>query len=80
MKTQSGQVAIEYVLMTIVIVSVAVLMARGIRSNEILSKMVNGPWEILSGMVENGVWATPQASRESNPNYLRRHVTFKGDN
>ncbi len=78
-KNTSGQIAVEFILISIVIVSMALAISRGLRQSEYFSKMTAGPWSLLTGMIESGVWEKPQIAKTMHPNYLKRHVTFKGD-
>jgi hypothetical protein len=79
-RSQSGQVAVEFILISIMIVSIAIAVGRGLRQSEYMGRLAGGPWALLTGMIENGVWEKPQVAKEMHPNYLKRHVTFKGDN
>lgn len=76
---QQGQAAIEFVLITLVILSVMGAVSVGLKRMDYISELVNRPWAMLAGMIENGVWETPQKGKDLHPNYLRRGVSFKGD-
>jgi hypothetical protein len=78
-KNQRGQVAVEYILLTIVMVGIF-LSARGILlSNNTISDFVQKPWQLVAGMIETGVWGDPQKTRADHPSHLRRHNSFYGD-
>lgn len=79
MKNQAGQAVIEFILLTIAITAIGAAVAAGFKNYNIIGEMVNRPWALLSGMIENGVWDTPKKGKEKHPNFLRRGVSFKGD-
>lgn len=78
-RNTSGQIAVEFILISIIIVSLALAIGRGLRQSEYFSKLTAGPWSLLTGMIENGVWEKPQTAKAMHPNYLKRQVSFKGD-
>ncbi|MCB0348218.1 MAG: hypothetical protein KDD37_05250 [Bdellovibrionales bacterium] len=78
-KNTSGQIAVEFILISIIILSLSLAIGRGLRQSEYLSKMTGGPWALLTGMIENGVWEKPQVAKTMHPNFLKRQVSFKGD-
>jgi hypothetical protein len=79
MRNQSGQIAVEFILISIIIVSAALTIGRGLRQSEFMGQMAGGPWALLTGMIESGVWEKPQVAKTMHPNYLYRNVSFKGD-
>ena len=78
-RNQSGQVAVEFILISIIIMSVALAIGRSLRQTDFLGSMAGGPWALLTGMIENGVWEKPQVAKTMHPNYLYRNVSFQGD-
>ena len=79
LKNNRGQNVIEMVLITGVTLMVAVLVMTTLRKEQIVGKLVDGPWEIMSGMIENGVWGTRQKTVKFHPNYLTRHVSLEAE-
>lgn len=79
-KNQSGQVAVEYILLTVVLVGIF-LSARAIliESNSV-GNFVQKPWGLVAGMIESGVWKEPAKARQDHPAFLRRHLSFEGNN
>ena len=69
---QRGQFVIEGVLLMVVMIGLFLSATRILREEAFLAKLVVGPWERVSGMIENGVWETPAASRDLHPNQLSR--------
>lgn len=78
-RNQSGQIAVEFILISIIIISAGLAIGRALRQTEFMGSLVGGPWALLTGMIENGVWEKPQVAKTMHPNYLKRQVSFKGD-
>ena len=77
-KSQNGQLIIEAMLLMLLFVGVATLIQRQMREKNIISAMVAGPWEQISGMMSNGVWKPESKGRELHPQ--GNIVTREGDN
>ena len=78
MKKQSGQITIEAVLILTLLVSTVFAGTRLIQDQQMLSKLVEKPWQYLAGMIENGYWAPVQAGKAKHPNQLSRHGSPQG--
>lgn len=76
---ERGQMVVEMVLMLVVMVGVAVSVASTFRNNEYIAKLVSGPWESLSGLIQNGVWGRPGDTVGKHPNVFHRLNTVRGD-
>lgn len=72
---QKGQFVIEGVLLMVVMVGVFISATRYLREERFLAKLVGGPWEIVSGMVESGVWEPPASAKTKHPNQITRSNT-----
>ena len=72
---QRGQFVIEAVLLMIVAMTMITLLTRGLKNMDFVQSLTSGPWVKLSGMVENGVWETPEQSRAKHPNHSNRKLT-----
>lgn len=77
LKANSGQVAIEFVLITVVMVSFAVFIFGEVRKRNVFPQMVDGPSELLRGMVESGSWRPAKQARDNHPSMLNRKVSAK---
>jgi hypothetical protein len=77
-RSNSGQGTVEMVLLTATLVIVASLIFKTMRSQGFVTQLVDGPWSIMSGMIENGVWGSSEKTRNVHPNYLRRHISLIG--
>lgn len=76
---EKGQAVIEAVLLSIVLLGAVLLVSRYFQQEELIRRIVSGPWQNLSGMIQNGVWAPPRISMKMHPNLHIRHVSLKGD-
>lgn len=56
-RSQTGQLAIEAVLIVVLLLSLSLFVTKYMRDNQVVSKMVAGPWKRLSGMMATGNWA-----------------------
>lgn len=74
-----GQMVIETVLMLTLMVGLAVSVASTFRKNEFVAKLVSGPWETLSGLIQNGVWGQPSETVDKHPNVFYRLNSVQGE-
>lgn len=59
--------------------SIALFVGREIRDRRFASTLVEGPWQPIRGMIENGVWKPPKDSIKAHPSFKARHATPQGD-
>lgn len=76
---QRGQMIIETILLAIVLLGITLFVADFFKREELIKKMISGPWQNLSGMIQNGVWAPSSQGMRSHPNSHNRHISLKGD-
>ena len=75
--SQKGQVTIEYILLTIVLLAGMRLLFNSVKDSDMLNSFVSGPNEIIGNMMENGVWDIDEGkAREKHPNQYERHWTW----
>ncbi len=74
-KNNKGQTVVEAVLLIAVFVLVATTVSRQFRDNQLLARVISGPWDSLSGMIQNGVWSPPSESDVSHPGHLERRLS-----
>jgi hypothetical protein len=77
LKGNKGQIAIEFVLITVVLVSFALFIFGEVKKRRIFPQMVDGPSELLRGMVESGSWRPAKQARDNHPSMLNRKVSAK---
>ncbi|MBK7843959.1 MAG: hypothetical protein IPJ71_09715 [Bdellovibrionales bacterium] len=75
---QKGQSVVEAVLLAIVLLGITMFVSNFFKKEELIRKIISGPWQNLAGMIQNGVWAQRSASMQVHPNVHRRHVSVKG--
>ncbi len=78
MTDQRGQFVLEGVLLMIVFIAIITMVGLFFKNNEILASLVQKPWVVLSGMLENGEWMTPAQGQARHPSQHGRHVTIEG--
>ncbi|WP_374076747.1 hypothetical protein [Bdellovibrio bacteriovorus] len=77
LRNRKGQFVIEGVLLLVVTVGAFLWATNYLREEKILAKLISGPWEKISGMIESGVWEAPDKARKQHPNQISRSNTVK---
>lgn len=72
-----GQFVIEAVLLMVVTLGLLTWGSKKIRDDKFLANLIAGPWEKVSGMIENGVWESPTKARKLHPNIIGRAVSVE---
>ena len=75
---ENGQFVIEGILLMIVFLAIILAFIAFINKNNLLSDLVQKPWQGLSGMLENGEWQPPAQGQALHPSQHGRHVTIEG--
>lgn len=70
-KSEKGQIAIEAVLITVLLLSLTIFGSRYIRNQNLIGKIISEPWRQLSGMIATGNWQAPESAMDEN---LHPHV------
>lgn len=76
LRNSRGQFLIETVLMMTIMVGLFVMATAQLREGQFLAKLVGGPWQQLSGMIESGVWDTADKARSQHPNATKRSLSL----
>lgn len=76
---QKGQVTIEAILLMIFSVALFTFISKKFKDEGYVEKLVKGPWNSVAGMIENGVWGTPQETVSFHPNLMDRHMSLQGE-
>ena len=71
-----GQFLIEGVLIMVLTTGIFMMAVNKLRDSKALSTMIGGPWSKVSGMLESGVWDTPDAARKKHPNQTERIISL----
>ena len=80
LNNQGGQLILEAVLILVMLTGFGLAVGNYFKKNEVLRQLVSGPWQNLSGMLQNGVWAPPKTGAGQHPNGHNRHVVIDGEN
>ncbi len=77
--SQRGQAILESVLMLAAFMVVATFVGSSFRQNEIFAQIVKAPWSRVAGLLQNGVWISPEKGMPLHPAAHARHVSTRGD-
>ena len=72
LKNEKGQFVIEAVLLMVMSIGLLVVGLRLLRDGNVVSNLVSGPWEKMSGMIESGVWEPAAKAAAKHPNQRNR--------
>lgn len=64
---QRGQFVIEAVLLLVISLMLFLALIKSFKEHQIMENILVKPWEKVSGMIENGVWGLPNATRKRHP-------------
>jgi hypothetical protein len=79
LRSQAGQVSVEYIMITVVLVGLALSVKKFIISENMLGNFVQKPWDMVAGMIETGVWGEPNKVRPMHPGHIARHNSLAGE-
>lgn len=75
LKNERGQFALEAVLLMTVMLAAVLSGIKILKANNVLSNLVEAPWERTAGMVETGVWGPAAANKKNVPYNFSRFYT-----
>lgn len=78
-KNQKGQAIVEALLIMIIFLGIGLMVMSFFKDQEVLAKLVKGPWQSLSGVLQNGTWGEPSKTTIMHPNTHYRHVSIRGE-
>ncbi|MGE0526804.1 MAG: hypothetical protein AB7G93_19660 [Bdellovibrionales bacterium] len=76
---QGGQMITEAVLILVLLFGFTFIVATYFRNEEVVRRLIQGPWQNLAGLLQNGVWAPPQAGAVHHPSGHYRHIVIQGE-
>ncbi len=76
LKNERGQILVEQMLLTIMGVSLLIFALGKFREDQMVAKLVGGPWVKLSGMIESGVLADPATAKGRHANQFDRKASY----
>ncbi|MCK6599036.1 MAG: hypothetical protein L6Q37_11785 [Bdellovibrionaceae bacterium] len=74
---QAGQFVIEAVLILFLSVMLFTALVKSFKDKEIIENILTKPWSKIAGMLENGAWGDPAATRAIHPNNHENVATLK---
>lgn len=75
LRNSSGQMTIEAVLLLSIFVAFFTIAQRMIKEQDWFGQLINGPWILVQGMIENGVWEPAATGKNQHPNLFRRRAS-----
>ncbi len=76
---QSGQLVVEAILLMVAMFSFVLVIANTFKKENFFAQIISAPWQNMSGMIQNGVWAPPGSSMALHPSQHARHRVLRGD-
>ncbi len=72
LRNERGQFLIEAVLLMVLSIGLLTVGLRVLRDGNMLSNLISGPWQRVSGMIESGVWEPANKAAARHPNQSSR--------
>ena len=79
LRNQSGQLILEAILIIVALFAVTLLVGNYFKNEDLVKKIIQGPWKNLAGLIQNGVWQPVDTSGAAHPNGHGRHVVITGE-
>ena len=76
---QSGQFVVESILIMVALMGFTLMIGAAFKENSLIAQVISGPWQSMSGMIQNGTWAPPAASMAVHPSQHNRHRSLRGE-
>lgn len=76
-RNQGGQFLIEGVLLMVVMLGIFVASMNALREGHFLASLIEQPWGQVQGMIECGVWGSPQIACKSLPGQVNRNASLE---
>ena len=74
---ERGQFALEAVLLMTLMLAAALAGIKVLKENDVLSQLVESPWQRTAGMIETGVWGPAATNKKNIPYNFSRFYTPK---
>ncbi len=75
---ESGQMTIEMLCLISIFLMVSLAVQRAAIGQGWVKNLIEGPWLHTQGMIENGIWGKPDATRADHPSMRDRHGSLEG--
>ncbi len=72
-KSREGQATVEAILLLTIFLAVSMSISQSFEKNNYFAMIIEGPWDFVDGMIQNGVWKKAAQSENLNPNGRFRH-------
>ena len=74
---ERGQFALEAVLLMTIMLAASLAGIKVLKENDVLSQLVETPWQRTAGMIETGVWGPAAKNKKNIPYNFSRFYTPK---
>ena len=79
-KKNKGQITVELLLLSVVLIIIAQVVFNKIKSERYLAPLTTFARDAVGNMIENGSWIrNKEEARAQHPNNLERHYSWKRD-
>ena len=68
----------EAILLMAIFSSIALVVMKTARTKGWAASAIEGPWLIVRGMIEDGVWQDAKAAKANHPGQFKRHHSHQG--
>ena len=81
LKNKKGQAAVEMVLILSIFLFIAMFISTRLEEAEVGKKIINRPWNVISGMIESGTWQANQGNdvHPLHPIKRNRRLSVEGE-
>lgn len=77
LQNRKGQFVVEGILIMFVTLSLLFAGLRLLRDGNIITNLIDSPWERIAGMIESGAWKEPSVAAANHPNKQGRALSLK---
>jgi hypothetical protein len=77
--SQGGQMIVEAILIITLTLAITFMVAKYFKDEEVFKSLIQGPWQALAGLLQNGVWGPPAKTNASHPTGHFRHIIVEGE-
>lgn len=77
LSNKKGQFVIEAVLLMVISLMLFTALMKSFKDKQIAENILSKPWQKISGMIENGVWADAASSKKRHPHNQKNVATLR---
>lgn len=77
LRGQAGQAITEAILLLVIFLATTFAVVEFFKGQEVFASLIKKPWASFSGVLQNGVWASPKDGGGRHANTHSRHVSLE---